>query len=63
MYSGSISVNRITIGLPPPVRQDLHDTARVMGMTVPAVIRHILIQWRDDRRARIERATAQAPKQ
>jgi hypothetical protein len=44
-FTGSISVNRITVGLPPTVRQELADEARRHGLKVPELIRHLLLGW------------------
>jgi hypothetical protein len=45
LFTGSISENRVTVGLPPPVREELADEARRNGLKVPEIIRHILIDW------------------
>ena len=45
MFSGSISENRVTVGLPPPVRVELTRVANRLGLKVPEVIRHVLIDW------------------
>lgn len=55
MFTGSITENRISVGIPPPVRQDLYDEARRLGMQVPEYVRHILLRWREDRISRIEK--------
>ena len=44
-FSGSISCNRVTIGLPPLVRQDLVEEARQSGLRVPELVRHLLLRW------------------
>ena len=53
MYSGSISVNRITVGLPPDVRAELFEEARSHGIKVPELIRHILLSRSAKRRGDI----------
>lgn len=42
MYSGSISENRITIGLQPKIRQWLHEEAVADGSSIQEYLRHIL---------------------
>ena len=56
MFTGSITVNRVTVALQPTVRQDLYDEARRHGMKVPEMIRYILLRWYEERRG----ATAKA---
>ena len=47
-YTGSITENRIAIGMPPPVRDWLVHEARILGMSVPAIVRLKLIAlWHD----------------
>jgi hypothetical protein len=55
VFTGSITENRINIGIPPLLRQELYDEARLLGMQVPEYIRHILLCWREDRMTRRER--------
>jgi hypothetical protein len=55
MFTGSLSDNRLNLGIPPLVRQELSDEARSLGMQVPEVVRHILLKWRENRIARRER--------
>jgi hypothetical protein len=43
MFTGSVTTNRVTIGLPPGTRQVLYDEARDLGMTPSAYMRHVLI--------------------
>jgi hypothetical protein len=54
VFTGSITENRINIGIPPLLRQELYDEARLLGMQVPEYIRHILLCWREDRMTRRE---------
>lgn len=47
-YTGSITENRVQVGLPPPVRQWLADEARGLGMTMPAIMRHKIMKlWEE----------------
>jgi GTP cyclohydrolase I len=43
MFTGSVTTNRITLGLPPGTRQVLYDEARDQGMKPSEYMRHILI--------------------
>jgi hypothetical protein len=54
MFTGSTSENRINIGVPPLLLQELYDEARLLGMKTPEYIRHILLCWREDRMTRRE---------
>lgn len=49
MFSGSITENKISCPMPPPVREWLTDEARALGITVPAMIRHKLIYLWENR--------------
>lgn len=49
MFSGSISENKISCPLPPPVREWLTLEARYLGITVPALMRHKLINLWENR--------------
>lgn len=51
MFTGSLQENRVTVGVPPPVRQELYETGRDMGMSQAEVIRFVLIQWWETRMA------------
>lgn len=45
LFSGSITENRIQVGLPGPLRDLLFYESRVMGLTVPALIRVVMLDW------------------
>jgi hypothetical protein len=51
MFTGSITENRISVGMPPPVLEWLYDRSKFMGMRVPEIVRLILIdKWREEGR-------------
>ena len=50
MFSGSISINRVTVGLSPIIRQELFDEARRQGVKIPELIRYILLRWHEARK-------------
>jgi hypothetical protein len=50
MFSGSITENRVSIGLPPPLRQWLTDSARTNGVGVPELVRHLLLKIQEEER-------------
>lgn len=45
MMTGSISENRVSIPMPPPVLGLLRSESRILGITVPALVRHVLMNW------------------
>lgn len=45
MFTGSISENRMTIGLPPDIRQFIYDRANAGGQRPQEYLRHILRNW------------------
>lgn len=47
MFTGSVTENRITVGLPPYIRQALYDDAYASGQRMPEYLRHILTEWYD----------------
>ncbi len=55
MYSGSISENRINLCLPPPIMQALNDDARRTGMRTTEYLRHVLLQWQEERTLKLLR--------
>ena len=52
MFTGSVTENRVSVGLPPPVRQWLYDDARSLGVKMPELIRHLLLKLYMDREGR-----------
>ena len=52
MFTGSLTENKMQIGIPPLLRQDLYDAARELGMQPQEFIRHILLCWREQRMER-----------
>ena len=49
-FTGSLVENRISLGVPAQVRQDLYDEAFAIGIGVPELIRQILSQHTASRR-------------
>jgi hypothetical protein len=45
MFTGSVSENRVSVGLPPLVRQVLYDEARRIGMKSTELIRLALLDF------------------
>lgn len=45
MHSGSLTINRIQVGMPPPLRDLLVYESKMTGLTVPAVIRDVMLEW------------------
>lgn len=51
-YTGSITTNRIAVGMPPPVRDWLARESRYLGITVPALVRIKLLNlWKEEQQA------------
>ena len=45
MFTGSITENRITIGLQPYIREALYEDAKAEGITIQEYLRGILRAW------------------
>jgi hypothetical protein len=51
MTTASVTLNRITLGVPPPHYAELYQEGRRLGLRVPEVLRHIIATWVADRSA------------
>ena len=47
MFTGSVGVNRMSVGLSPIIRQALYDDAKDLGIKPPEYLRHVLTEWYD----------------
>ncbi len=55
MFSGTIVENRIRLTIPPPVMQAVSEDARRAGMRTTEYLRHVLLQWQEERTLKLLR--------
>jgi hypothetical protein len=58
MFTGSLTENRVNLCIPPMLRQEIAEDARDLGVKMPEYIRHILLQWSEQRAMRKQRQSA-----